>query len=49
MIETYYTDLLMAYYDKEVNVWWRKERVSETKKYSVNALIYANFKLDIKK
>jgi hypothetical protein len=45
-VEAYYTDLSMAYYDKEDGVWWGEERVSETKKYSVNTLIYADFELE---
>lgn len=45
-VEAYYTDLSMAYYDKEDGVWWGEERVSETKKYSVNTLVYADFELE---
>jgi hypothetical protein len=45
-VEANYTDLSTAYYDKEDGVWWGEESVSETKKYSVNALIYVDFELE---
>jgi len=45
-VETYYTDLSGAFYDKEDGVWWGEERVSEIKKYSANTLIYADFELE---
>ncbi|MEL0454640.1 PIN domain-containing protein [Flavobacteriaceae bacterium SZ-1-7] len=48
-VEAYYTDLSMAYYDKEDGVWWGEERISETKMYSVNTLIYADFELEANK
>lgn len=45
-VETYYTDLSGAIYDKEDGTWWGEERISEIKRYSVNTLIYADFELD---
>lgn len=45
-VETYYTDLSGAFYDKEDGVWWGEERISEIKRYSANTLIYADFELE---
>lgn len=45
-VEAYYTDLSMAFYDKEDGVWWGEERVREIKRYSVNTLVYADFELE---
>ena len=45
-VEAYYTDLSMAYYDREDGVWWGEERVSQIKKYKVNTLIYADFEIE---
>ncbi|MFV8392585.1 PIN domain-containing protein [Flavobacterium sp. LB2P6] len=45
-VETYYTDLSGAIYDKEDGVWWGEERISEIKRYSANTLIYADFELE---
>jgi hypothetical protein len=45
-VETHYTDLSGAIYDKEDGVWWGEERLSEIKRYSANTLIYADFELE---
>lgn len=41
-----YTDLTSAYYDKEDGIWWGEERITTIKKYSVNTLVYADYKLE---
>ena len=46
-ISVEYTDLSMAYYDKEDGVWWGEERVTETKNYSANVISIAEFSYDL--
>lgn len=46
-INVEYTDLSMAYYDKEDGVWWGEERVTETKQYSANVISIAEFSYDL--
>jgi len=46
-IDVQYTDLSMAYYDKEDGVWWGEERQTETKYYSANVISIAEYSYDL--